>query len=75
MSRVTILMAAGMTIEAAASLWMSRYISTLLFGLDARDPRTLVAAAGVLALVGVAAGWIPARRASMIDPSEVLRNN
>jgi ABC-type antimicrobial peptide transport system permease subunit len=36
---------------------------------------TLVAAASILAVVGALAGWIPARRASRIDPAQVLRDS
>jgi ABC-type lipoprotein release transport system permease subunit len=39
-----------------------------------RDPVTLMGTALTLAAVGALAGWIPARRASRIDPAEVLRN-
>jgi ABC-type lipoprotein release transport system permease subunit len=48
-------------------------VSALLFHVQARDPATLVAAMVVLALVAMLAGWLPARRASRIDPANVLR--
>jgi ABC-type lipoprotein release transport system permease subunit len=48
--------------------------SALLYGLEPRDPVTLVGAAGILAAVGAFAGWLPAWRASRIDPAEVLRD-
>jgi len=56
-----------------ASLWAARFAGSLLFGLEPRDPVTLAAAAAVLAGVGALAGWLPARRASRIDPARVLR--
>lgn len=52
-------------------LW-SRYVKTLLFGLEPSDPTTLVAAAVVLAAVGLTAGWVPAFRASRVSPMESL---
>jgi hypothetical protein len=60
-------------IGAGASVWMSRFVGALLYGLEPRDPVTLVSSAAVLATVGALAGWLPAYRASRIDPAEVLR--
>ena len=57
----------------AISLWAARFVSTLLYGLEPRDPVTLIGASAVLALIGALAGWLPARRAARIDPAEVLR--
>jgi ABC-type lipoprotein release transport system permease subunit len=54
------------------TMWVSRYVEALLYGVTREDPRMLVAAAVVLVTVGVAAGSIPARRASRIDPARVL---
>ena len=71
--RVTLLAIAGVLIGIGLALWASRFVGTLLFDLDARDPQTFAVAA--IALVGVAllAGWLPARRASRLDPTTVLR--
>jgi putative ABC transport system permease protein len=63
----------GLLIGAAVSLWLSRFVSSLLFGLEPRDLPTLVAAALVLAGICVLAAGLPARRASRIEPAEVLR--
>jgi ABC-type lipoprotein release transport system permease subunit len=49
-------------------------VSTLLYGLQPRDPLTLVATAVVRGGIGAMAGWLPARRASGIDPARVLRD-
>ena len=73
LSRVTWLVGAGIVIGAAASVWLSQFVQALLFGLQPRDPLTLVFAAATLAIVGGLAGWLPAYRASRIDPAEVLR--
>ncbi len=75
LSRVSILVAIGVIVGAGASLWASQFVTTLLYGLEPRDPRTLVQAAAVLAAVGALAGWLPAHRASRIDPAEVLRDS
>jgi len=71
--RVAALVGLGVMVGAAVALWAARFVSTLLFGLPPRDPTTLVAAALLLAGVGAFAGWLPARRASRVDPAEVLR--
>ena len=57
-------------IGAAAS---SRFARTLLFGVAPQDPVTLVTAVTVLLLVVVAASWLPARRAALIDPARAMR--
>jgi hypothetical protein len=71
--RVAVLVAFGVVVGAGISVWASRFVSTLLYGLQPRDPATLVLAALVLSLIGATAGWIPARRAARIDPARVLR--
>ncbi|PYQ73193.1 MAG: hypothetical protein DMG04_14340, partial [Acidobacteria bacterium] len=62
-------------VGTGVSFWASQFVSALLYGLEPRDPATLVGSAGVLAAVGAMAGWLPARRASRIDPAEVLRDS
>jgi predicted permease len=71
--RVALLVAAGIAIGAGISLWAAKFVGTLVYGLDARDPFTLIGASAVLAGIGALAGWLPARRAARIDPAEVLR--
>jgi predicted permease len=75
LSRVTMLVAIGVIVGAGASVWASKFVATLLYGLEPRDPVTLVGASITLAAVGALAGWLPARRASRIDPAEVLRDS
>jgi putative ABC transport system permease protein len=70
--RVAVLVGLGTIAGVAMSLWASRFVTTLLYGLEPRDPLTLAAAVVVLAAIGAAAGWLPARRASRIDPARVL---
>jgi len=74
-ARVMRLITIGVAIGAGASLWASTFVGSLLYGLEPRDPATLVFAAAVLGGVGAFAGWLPARRASRIDPAEVLRDS
>jgi putative ABC transport system permease protein len=71
--RVAMLVGAGIVLGSVVSLWAANLVSTLLYGLQPRDPLTLAAAAAVLAAIGAFAGWLPARRASRIDPARVLR--
>jgi putative ABC transport system permease protein len=73
LARVTVLLGLGMLIGTAASVWASRFVATLLYGLEPRDPATLISSAAVLAAVGALAGSLPAYRASRVDPAEVLR--
>jgi len=67
------LAAAGMLLGAAASWLLARAISGLLFGVTSTDPVTFAAMILILSLVAAAAGLIPARRASKIDPMVALR--
>ncbi|HXT31000.1 MAG TPA: hypothetical protein VN716_17010, partial [Vicinamibacterales bacterium] len=67
--------AIGAVAGVVASLWLARFAAPLVYGLQPRDPATLTAAAGVLLLTGVAAAWIPVRRAVRIDPAAVLRES
>ncbi len=71
--RVVMLVGLGVVLGSAVSLWTAHLVSTLLFGLQPRDPMTLVGAVAVLGAIGAIAGWLPARRASRIDPARVLR--
>jgi predicted permease len=75
MGRVGWLLAAGTIVGVGLSWWVSKFVATLLFGLEPRDPLTFALAAVTLAGVGVLAGWLPARRASRIDPVRALRES
>jgi ABC-type antimicrobial peptide transport system permease subunit len=67
------LLAVGLAIGTGLALWAGRAAATLLFGLKPNDVETLVAATVLLAVVAVAAGYVPARRASRMDPMDALR--
>jgi predicted permease len=62
----------GLAFGAALGYWAARYVGTLLYNLDARDPLTFVGAAVFLTVVSLFAAWLPARRAAGIDPARVL---
>jgi ABC-type antimicrobial peptide transport system permease subunit len=65
----------GLVLGLAAALWGTALLQTLLFGVRARDPRTFIAQALVLAAVCFAATYVPALRASRTDPIEALRED
>ncbi len=69
------LAAMGMAIGVVMSWILARSISGLLFGVTAADPVTFLGMLAVLTLVAAAAGYLPARRASRIDPMVALRSN
>ncbi len=73
LGRAARLVACGVVIGAGLSLWLAKFVSTLLFGLEARDLATLAAAVVLMAVVGTLAAFLPAWRAARIDPVEVLR--
>ena len=57
----------------AIALGVMRYLKSLLYGVEANDPVTIAAVIGLLLLVALAACWIPARRATRVDPMVALR--
>ena len=68
-----LLLAVGSVIGVAAALAAGQWIESLLYGTRATDPGILSLAVGVLAVVTLTAAYVPARRASRIDPSAALR--
>jgi predicted permease len=63
----------GVALGVAGALLTSRLVETLLFGLTSRDPVALAATAVTLSAAALTAGYLPARRASRIDPAIALR--
>ena len=68
--RLTLL---GIGIGFAAAFALTRGMSSVLFGITATDPPTYAGVVTILALSSVLAAWVPARRASRVDPMRVLR--
>ncbi|MFN2513984.1 MAG: FtsX-like permease family protein, partial [Pyrinomonadaceae bacterium] len=68
-----VLVAIGLIIGVPAALGAARLISNQLFGLNPSDPVTLVTAVIVLSLVAALAGYLPARKASRVNPLTALR--
>ena len=68
-----VLAAAGVAIGLGASLWLTRAMSSLLFGVGTVHLPTLVAVAFIVGAVAFAASYVPARRASNVDPMQALR--
>jgi putative ABC transport system permease protein len=73
LQRVGVVIGGGLIAGLLLSLWMTRYVAALLYGVSARDRSTLLGALGLLAGVGLLAGWLPARRAARVDPATALR--
>jgi ABC-type antimicrobial peptide transport system permease subunit len=63
----------GLELGVAGALLTSRLVDTLLFELTSRDPAALAATVITLSVTALTAGYLPARRASRIDPATVLR--
>jgi putative ABC transport system permease protein len=68
------LVAVGLAVGIGLALALSRLMSTMLFGITARDPLTYLVVALVLATVSLAACYLPARRATRLDPVAALRS-
>jgi len=68
-----VLLLIGLAVGVPASLVCARLIESKLYGLKPADPFTLAAALGIMTAVAVASGYLPARRASKVDPLIALR--
>ncbi len=66
---------AGIALGIAGALALTRFMESLLFGVEATDPATFAAVSALLAAIAAAASYIPARRATRVDPVRVLRES
>ena len=67
------LAAAGIGVGVLATVALTRVMESLLYGVSARDPMTLLAAASIIGATGLLAAYLPALRATRVDPVESLR--
>jgi putative ABC transport system permease protein len=63
----------GIGVGLAGALLLARFMTTLLFGVTATDPLTLAVVAALVAATAFVASYLPARRATRVDPVQVLR--
>jgi predicted permease len=73
MGESMLLVGIGVALGLAAALWAGRFVKTVVYGLSANDPLTFAAAVGLITAVAALAGYMPARRASNVDPMAALR--
>ena len=69
-----LLAAFGVLAGVAVALWLGQLVKSMLYGLQPSDPASLVGAAVLLLGVALLAGWVPAMRASRVEPMEALRH-
>ena len=69
-----VLAAAGIVVGLVGAFWLSQFMRTLLFEVGAHDPLTFAVVPGVLLAVALLAGYVPARRATAVDPVVTLRS-
>jgi putative ABC transport system permease protein len=74
LGRGLVLTSAGLIIGFAGAIGLTRLMTTILYGVGARDPGTMLAVASILAGVAAAACYVPARRATKVDPIVALRS-
>jgi len=67
------LVVVGLVLGVAGSLALTRVLSSFLFGVQPTDPSTFVSVSLLLAIIGALACYLPARRATKIDPMVALR--
>jgi len=73
LGRSAAITAVGLLAGVPAALWASRAVGSFLFGLTATDASTYLTVGALLFAIALAATWIPARRASRVDPMVALR--
>ena len=74
MKQAGVLAAIGLTLGLSGALAFTRLLEGVLYGLSPLDPATFAGVSLLLCVVVGAAAWLPARRASRLDPMEALRH-
>jgi predicted permease len=73
--QAVVLAIAGIAIGVPISLWTGKYVASLLFDLSPHDPVTLTLTAALLVGIASMAGYLPARRAALVDPAVALKQD
>ncbi len=73
MKEVLVLLGIGLAVGLPAAIGLGRFVSSQLYGIQPNDPWMALSTMAVLTFVSAAAGFIPARRASLVDPNLALR--
>jgi ABC-type antimicrobial peptide transport system permease subunit len=68
-----VVVALGIGVGLAGAVALTRVLRALLFDVSPIDPASMLTAAALLAIVAAIASWVPARRASTLDPAQALR--
>ncbi len=63
----------GVVLGIGGAFWLTRFLSSFLFGVKARDPISFISTPLLLSAVALVAVWIPAGRATRVDPMTALR--
>jgi hypothetical protein len=74
-SRVFVLTLAGASMGIVLSVWAIKLLRSLTYGIDSQNWQNLTMATAFMCAVAVVAGWVPAARATLTEPAEVLRNS
>lgn len=64
----------GIALGLVGAFWGEQYLKNFMYGVQPRDPMTYASVIGILLATAVIAAWLPATRASRLDPAEVLRS-